>query len=128
MYTYIYTYIDIIYIYISGGQKRMAQLLVGHYFKTARKNPTKLPTTFFQHVFNHFVNFQNKCRNDSCFKIGCAKIPYRRYQQYWMCMACTLHGIMLKKRSARLVYGAILSSLSLKIQFKLVYCSIKLLQ
>ena len=38
----------------------MAQLLVGHNFKTARKNSTKLRTTNFQHVFNHFVNFQSK--------------------------------------------------------------------
>ena len=38
----------------------MAHFLVGHNFKTARKNPTKLHTTFFQHVFNHFVNFQSK--------------------------------------------------------------------
>ena len=38
----------------------MAQLLVGHNFKTAHKNPTKLHTTIFQHVFNHFVKFQSK--------------------------------------------------------------------
>ena len=38
----------------------MAQLLVAHKFETAHKNPTKLHTTFFQHVFNHFVNFQSK--------------------------------------------------------------------
>ena len=29
---------------------------MGHNFKTARKNST----TFFQHVFNHYVNFQSK--------------------------------------------------------------------
>ena len=46
--------------YISGGPKKVAQLLVGHNFKTARKNSTKLHTTFFQHVFNHFVNFRSK--------------------------------------------------------------------
>ena len=44
----------------NGWSKTMAQLLVGHNFKTAYKNPTKLHTTFFQHVFNHFVNFQSK--------------------------------------------------------------------
>ena len=33
---------------------------MGHNFKTARKNSTKLHTTFFQHVFNHFVKFQSK--------------------------------------------------------------------
>ena len=37
----------------------MAQLLVGHNFKMVRKNSTKLHITFFQHVFNHFVNFQS---------------------------------------------------------------------
>ena len=46
--------------YISGGPKKVAQLLVGHNFKTARKNSTKLHTTFFQHVFNHLVKFQSK--------------------------------------------------------------------
>ena len=45
---------------ISGGPKKVAKLLVGHNFKTARKNSTKLHTTFFQHVFNHYVNFQSK--------------------------------------------------------------------
>ena len=29
-------------------------------FKTARKNSTKLHTTCFQHVFNHYANFQSK--------------------------------------------------------------------
>ena len=29
-------------------------------FRTACKNSTKLHTTFFQHVFNRFVNFQSK--------------------------------------------------------------------
>ena len=43
---------------ISGGPKKVAQLLVGHNFKTARNSPTKLHTTIFQQVFNHFVNFQ----------------------------------------------------------------------
>ena len=38
----------------------MAQLLVGHNFKTARNNSTKLHTTFFQHVLNNSVNFQSK--------------------------------------------------------------------
>ena len=38
----------------------MAQLLEGSNSKTACKNSTKLHTTFFQHVFNHFVNFQSK--------------------------------------------------------------------
>ena len=38
----------------------MAQLLVGHNFKTACKNTTKLHTKIFQHVFNHFVNFESK--------------------------------------------------------------------
>ena len=42
----------------------MAQLLVGYNFKTARKNPTELYTKFFQHVFNHFVNFQKKWTMD----------------------------------------------------------------
>ena len=51
-------YVEIDKVYISGGPKKGAQLLVGHNFKTARKNSTKLHTTFFQHVFNHYVNFQ----------------------------------------------------------------------
>ena len=38
----------------------MAQFLMGHNFKTAGEIPTKLHTTIFQHVFNHFVNFQSK--------------------------------------------------------------------
>ena len=38
---------------ISGGPKKVAQLLVGHNFKTSRNISTKLHTTFFQHVFNH---------------------------------------------------------------------------
>ena len=38
----------------------MAQLLEGRNFKTARKNSTKLHTPFFQHVLNHFVNFQSE--------------------------------------------------------------------
>ena len=46
--------------HISGGPKKASQLLVGHYFKTAFKKSTKLHTTFFQHVFNHYVNFQSK--------------------------------------------------------------------
>ena len=35
---------------ISGGPKKVAQLLVGHILKTARKNSTKLHTIFFQHA------------------------------------------------------------------------------
>ena len=45
---------------ISGGPKKVAQFLVGHNFITACKNSTKLHTTFFQHVFNHLLNFQSK--------------------------------------------------------------------
>ena len=77
-------------------QKIVAQFLVRHNFKTARKISTKLHTTFFQHFFQFSKQMDNKCRNDSCFKIGCQKIQYCRYQQYWMCMACTLYGILLK--------------------------------
>ena len=44
----------------NGWFKKVAQLLVGHNLKTALKNSTKLHTTVFQHVFNHFVNFQSK--------------------------------------------------------------------
>ena len=40
--------------------QKKARLWMGHNFNTARKNSTKLRTTFFQHVFNHFVNFQSK--------------------------------------------------------------------
>ena len=42
--------------------KKVAQILVRHTcsFKTAHRNPSKLHTTIFQHVFNHFVNFQSK--------------------------------------------------------------------
>ena len=45
---------------ILGGPKKVAQLLVGHNYKSARKNPTKLHTTIFQHGFKYFVNFQSK--------------------------------------------------------------------
>mgnify|MGYP001800747324 CR=1 FL=1 len=47
-------------IYMHGGPKKVAQFLVVHNFKTVRKNSTKLLTTFFQHVFNHFFDFQRK--------------------------------------------------------------------
>ena len=40
--------------------QKVAQHLEGRNFKTACKNSTKLHTTFFQHVFNHFVNFQSE--------------------------------------------------------------------
>ena len=40
--------------------KKVAQLLVGHNFKTARKNSTKQHTMFCQHTFNHCVDFQSK--------------------------------------------------------------------
>ena len=43
---------------ISGGAKKMAQLLVGRNFKTTQQNYTKLQTTISQHAFNHIVNFQ----------------------------------------------------------------------
>ena len=45
---------------ISGSPKEVAQLLVGHNFKTACKISTKLHTTFSQHVLNHLVNLQSK--------------------------------------------------------------------
>ena len=45
--------------YIERSEK-VAQLLVGHNFETTLKNSTKLHTTFFQNVFNHYVNFQSK--------------------------------------------------------------------
>ena len=40
--------------------KKVAQHLEGRNFKTARNIYTKLHITFFQHVFNHFVNFQSE--------------------------------------------------------------------
>ena len=46
-------------------------------------------------------------------KVMCPKIQYCGYQQYWMCKECTLHGTLLWKRSARFVYGAKFSLLSL---------------
>ena len=51
---------DICNICAIGWSKKVAQLLLGHSYKTARKNSTKLLSTFFQHVLNHFANFQNK--------------------------------------------------------------------
>ena len=51
---------DPLYVHISGGAKKMAQLLVGRNFKTTQQNSTKLQTTISQHVFNHIVNFQCK--------------------------------------------------------------------
>ena len=50
----------VIFTHISGGPKKVAQLLVGHNFKTSCKNFIKLHTTFLQHVFYHFVNFQSE--------------------------------------------------------------------
>ena len=49
-----YTYIPYI-----GWSKKSGTTFSGA--KTACKNFTKLHTTFYQHVFNHFVNFQTKC-------------------------------------------------------------------
>ena len=54
----IYLLFNNIYIYISGGAKKMAQLLMKHNIKFAEQNSTKLYITIFQHVFNHIVNFQ----------------------------------------------------------------------
>ena len=45
---------------LSGGPKKVAQLLVGHNSKTAQINSAKLHTTFFQHVLNQIVNFQSQ--------------------------------------------------------------------
>mgnify|MGYP001803304152 CR=1 FL=1 len=46
--------------HISGGPKKVAQFLLGNFFKTVRKNSAKLHTTFLQHVFNRLVNFKSK--------------------------------------------------------------------
>ena len=53
-----------------GWLKKVAQLLVGHNFKTALKNSTKLRTTDFQHVFNHFVDFQSKWTTNVEMKVA----------------------------------------------------------
>ena len=39
--------------HVSGGAKKVAQLLKGRNFKNTNKSSTKLHTTFFQHSFNH---------------------------------------------------------------------------
>ena len=100
----------------------MAHFLVGHNFKTARKNPTKLHTTFFQHVFNHFVNFQSKWTTNVemtvALKLGVKKSNIIDTSN----IGCVWHVLCMVYR---FVYGAKLSSLSLKIQFELVYFSIK---
>ena len=49
-----------IWPYLSGGAKKMAQILVGRNFKTTQQNYTKLRTTISQHALNHIVNFQCK--------------------------------------------------------------------
>ena len=46
-------------MHISGGPKKVAQLLVGHNLKTVHKHSTKLHT-FSQHISKNFVNFQSK--------------------------------------------------------------------
>ena len=53
------SYLMVTFQYI-GWSTKVAQLLVRHNFKTAHNISTKLHTAFFQHVFNHFVNFQSK--------------------------------------------------------------------
>ena len=40
--------------------KKMAQLLVGHNFKTIQKDSTELHTTSSQHDLNHIVIFQSQ--------------------------------------------------------------------
>ena len=55
----------------------MAQLLVGHNFKTVCTKSTKLHTTLFQHDFNHPVNFPSKWTTNVemtvAFKLGVKK-------------------------------------------------------
>ena len=82
-----------------------------YFHKTAHK----IFPTCFQSLCEFSKQMDNKCRNYSCFKIVCPKIKYRRYQQYWMCIACTSYGKLRNLRSARFVYGAKLSSISLQI-------------
>ena len=48
---------------ISGGPKTVAQLLVGHNFKTASKNFTKLHTTFFAACFQLLCEFLKQMDN-----------------------------------------------------------------
>ena len=78
----------------------MAQLLVGHSFKTVRKNSTKLHTTFSQHIFNHFVNFQSKWTTNVemtvALKLGVKKTNIVDTGNICCVCVCTLYGIRLK--------------------------------
>ena len=57
---FLYDWNQSILLVIYRVVQKVAQLLVGHNFKNACNNSTKLHTTFFQHVFDNFVNFQSK--------------------------------------------------------------------
>ena len=86
---------------ISSGPKKVAQLLVGHTLQTVRKNSTKLHTTFSQHIFNHFVNFQSKwtinVEMTVALKLGVKKsntVDTSNIGCVWQ--ALCMYGIMLK--------------------------------
>ena len=78
-------------INLSGGAKKIAQLLVWQSFTTHQQNSAELRSGFSQHVLNDTVNFQSHWITNVEMMV-CPKIQYRGYQQYWMCMAHTLHG------------------------------------
>ena len=81
---------------ISGGPKKVAQLLVGYNFKVAHKNSTKLHTPFFQHVFNHFVNFHSKWTTNVemtvALKLGVQKSNIVDTSN----IGCVLHALLLQ--------------------------------
>ena len=91
--------------YNSGGPKKVAQLLVGHNFKTARNISTKLHTTFFQHfhnVFNHSVNFQSKWTTNVeitvALKLGVQKFNIADTSN----IGCVLHALRMVNCGAEL--------------------------
>ena len=104
----------------------MAQLLVGHNFKTARKNPKKLHTTIFQHVFNHFVNFQSKWTTNVemtvALNLGVQKtniIDTSNIGCAWHVLCMVWYTAEIKKCQVSLWCQIVV------IQFKPVYCSTK---
>ena len=54
-------------------QKKVAQFLVRHNFKTARKISTKLHTTFFQHFFNFQIKWTISVEMTVALKLGVQK-------------------------------------------------------
>ena len=91
-------FIDVIVSYI-GWSKKSGTTFGGHNFEIACKISPKRHTTFPRHVFNHFVNFQRKWTTNVkmtvALKLGVEKSNIVNTSN-WMCMTCTLYGVLLK--------------------------------